>query len=140
MGDQTPPKQMAQRLTRVLRPERPDYAFLKKAFQHTRALLAVKPTKTAKRLPALLTDRELVAFYEAVWAARNPKHMIRVKRLIFAGLRNAELADVRRQDVDPDHCQIHVVLGAGGKDRNVLFPISCRGELAQSMQPSSRHP
>ena len=43
MGPQTPPKQMAQRLARVLRPARPEYAYLTKVFQHTRALLAVKP-------------------------------------------------------------------------------------------------
>jgi hypothetical protein len=28
MGPQTPPKQMAQRLARILRPERPEYAYL----------------------------------------------------------------------------------------------------------------
>jgi integrase/recombinase XerD len=134
MVRQTTPTQMAKKLARLLRPERPDYAYLKKVFQHTRALLAVKPTKVAKRLPALLTDRELVAFYEAVWQARNPKHMILVKLLIFTGLRNAELAHVRLQDVDLDHCQIRVVQGKGGKDRNVLFPLSFRGELAQYME------
>jgi hypothetical protein len=70
MGHPTPPKQMAQRLARVLRPERPEYAYLTKVFRHTRTLLAVKPAARGKRLPHLLTDRELVAFYEAVWQAR----------------------------------------------------------------------
>ena len=42
---QTTPKQMAKKLARILRPERPDYAYLKKVFQHTRVLLAVEPTK-----------------------------------------------------------------------------------------------
>ena len=88
----------------VLRPERPDYAYVKKVFQHTRALLAVKPTKTERRLPELLTDAELVAFYEAVWQARNPQHMVLIKLLLFTGLRNIELAHVRRQDVELDHC------------------------------------
>lgn len=63
MVRQTTPKQMARRLARVLRDERPDYSYLKKVFQHTRALLAVKPGKVRKRLPHLLTDQELVAFY-----------------------------------------------------------------------------
>lgn len=134
MVRQTTPTQMARKLARMLRPERPDYAYLKKVFQHTRALLAVQPTKTAKRLPALLTDRELVAFYEAVWQARNPQHMVLIKLLLFTGLRNVELAHVRLQDVDLDHCQIRVAQGKGGKDRNVLFPLSFRGELAQYMR------
>jgi integrase/recombinase XerD len=134
MVRQTAPTQMATKLARLLRPERPDYAYLKKVFQHTRALLAVKPTKAAKRLPALLTDPELVAFYEAVWQARNPQHMIMIKLLLFTGLRNAELAHVQLRDVDLDHCQIRVVQGKGGKDRTVLFPRSFRGEFAQYLQ------
>jgi integrase len=97
MGHQTPPKQMAQRLARILRPERPEYAYLAKVFQHTRALLAVRPAIRGKRLPHLLTDRELVAFYEAVWQARHPTHMVMIKMLIFTGLRNSELARVRLQ-------------------------------------------
>jgi integrase/recombinase XerD len=108
---------MAKKLTRLLRPERPDYTYLKKVFQHTRTLLAVKPMKTAKRLPALLTDAELVALYEAVWQARNPQHIVLIKLLLFTGLRNVELAHVRRQDVNLDHCQSRVVQGKGGKDR-----------------------
>jgi uncharacterized protein (DUF1800 family) len=41
MVRQTTPTHMAKKLARLLRPERPDYAYLKKVFQHTRALLAV---------------------------------------------------------------------------------------------------
>jgi hypothetical protein len=47
-------------------------AYLKKVFQHTRTLLAVKPAKAKKQLPQLLTDQELVGFYEVVWQPRNP--------------------------------------------------------------------
>ena len=62
----TPPKQMAKKLVRLLRVERPDYQYLKKVFQHTRSILAISPAKVQKRLPELLTDHELVGFYEAV--------------------------------------------------------------------------
>jgi integrase/recombinase XerD len=44
MAPTTAPKKMAQRLARLLRAERPDYAYLKKVFQHMRTLLSVKPT------------------------------------------------------------------------------------------------
>jgi integrase/recombinase XerD len=139
MGRQTTPTQMAKKLARLLRSERPDYVYLKKVFQHTRALLAVRPTKVEKRLPELLTDTELVAFYEAVWQARHPQHMVMIKLLLFTGLRNAELAHVRLQDVDLDYCQIRVVQGKGRKDRHVLFPMGFRGELAQYLQgPQAR--
>ena len=49
----------------------------------------------------------------------------------YTGLRNAELGRVRLQDVDLDHCQLHVVQGKSSKDRSVLFPSSFRGELGQ---------
>ena len=128
---QTPPKQMAKKLVRLLRAERPDSSYLKKVFQHTRSLLALAPAKVEKRLPELLTDPELVGFYEAVWHARNPAHLVMIKLLIFTGLRNAELARLRLQDVDLDHCQVRVAQGKGQKDRSVLFPSSFRGELGQ---------
>ena len=134
MTGRTPPMQMARKLTRLLRSERPDAVYLKKVFQHTRALLAVPPTKAQKRLPELLTDQEVVAFYEAVWRSRHPTHMVLLKLLIFTGLRNAELARLRIQDVDLDHCQLHVVQGKGRKDRCVLFPAGFRGELAQYLR------
>jgi len=57
--------------------------------------------------------------------------MIMIKLLIFTGLRNAELARVRLQDMDLDHCQVHIVQGKRSKDRSVLFPSSFRGELGQ---------
>jgi integrase len=41
--------------------------------------------------------------------------MIMIKLLIFTGLRNAELARLRLQDVDLDQCQLRVVQGKGGK-------------------------
>jgi integrase/recombinase XerD len=127
----TPPKEMAKKLARVLRPAHPDYQYLKKVFQHTREMLKVQPSKAEKRLPELLTDEELVSFYEAVWNARNTSHMIMLKLLIFTGLRNAELANLRLKDVDLNNCQVRIEQGKGKKDRYVLFPKSFRGELVQ---------
>jgi integrase/recombinase XerD len=52
-----------------------------------------------------------------------------IKLLIFSGVRNAELANVRLRDVDSNGCQIRIEQGKGKKDRYVLFPKSFRGEL-----------
>jgi len=125
------PMAMAKKLVRLLRPRHPDYLYLKKVFQHTRTLLRVKPGKGKKRLPELLTDEELVAFYEAVWHTRQPTHMVMIKLLLFTGVRNAELASVRVKDVDLNNCQLRIEQGKGEKDRYVLFPKTFRGELAQ---------
>jgi integrase/recombinase XerD len=48
-----PPKAMAKKLVRLLRSQHPDYHYLKKVFQHTRALLEVGPAPPAKHLPVL---------------------------------------------------------------------------------------
>ena len=131
MPPRLPPKAMAKKLVRVLRPQHPDYHYLKKVFQHTRELLAVGTAPLPKRLPALLTDVELVAFYEAIWQARQLTHAIMLKLLLFTGMRNAELVQLRPSDIDLQTCQVRVTQGKGRKDRAVLFPTSFRGELAQ---------
>lgn len=127
----TPPMAMANKLVRLLAPERPDYQYLKKVFEHTRRLLVVKKTKPEKKLPDLLTDQELLAFYDAAWHTQNSAHLILIKVLVYTGLRNAELAAVRLQDVDLKNCQIRVEQGKGKKDRYVLIPKSFKGELGQ---------
>jgi integrase/recombinase XerD len=84
--------------------------------------------------PQLLIDREHVAFYEAVWQAHHPTHMVMIKMLIFTGLRNAKLAHIRLHDVDLDQCHIRMVQGKEGRDRTVCFPTNFRGALLQYMQ------
>jgi integrase/recombinase XerD len=125
---------MAKKLVRVLRPQPPNYHYLKKVFQHTRALLAVEPNRQPKRLPELLTDTELVALYEAIWQARQLTHLVMLKVLLFTGIRNIELVRLRLTDVDLQTCQVRIAQGKGQKDRYVLFPTSFRGEFAQYME------
>jgi len=139
MATRLPPKAMAQQLVRVLRRQHPDYHYLKKVFQHTRTLLAINATPPAKRLPVLLTDVELVAFYNAIWQARQLTHAVMLKLLLFTGMRNAELVQLRSTDVDLQTCQIRITQGKGRKDRSVLFPTSFRGELAQYLERQAQH-
>ena len=134
MPTRVSPKTMAKKLVRVLRPHHPDYHYLKKVFQHTRALLDVGAAPAAKRLPALLTDAELVAFYNAIWQARQLTHAVMLKLLLFTGMRNAELVHLRPTDIDLQTCQVRISQGKGDKDRSVLFPSSFRGELAQYLE------
>ena len=106
--ERIPPMEMAKKIARQLRRQRPDYRYLSKVFQYTRQLLGVVPNKKEKRLPQLLTDEELAAFYQAVFSARNPTHVVMIKLLIFTGVRNRELAQIRLEDVDLDGLQIHI--------------------------------
>jgi integrase/recombinase XerD len=131
MTSRVPPKAMAKKLVRLLRPQHPDYHYLKKVFQHTRELLEVGAAPAAKRLPELLTETELVAFYDAVWHARQLTHLVMLKLLLFTGMRNAELVQLRLTDVDLQTCHLRITQGKEHKDRYVLFPTLFRGELAQ---------
>ena len=92
------------------------------------------PQKREKRLPEFLTDKELQAFYEAVFSASNRTHMVMIKLLIFTGVRNAELANIRLTDVDLQSLRIRIECGKGKKDRYVPIPKSFRGELAQYIE------
>ena len=126
MATRLPPKAMAKKLVRLLRPQYPDAHYLKKVFQHTRMLLDVPPSLQPKRLPELLTEGELVALYETIWQARQLTHVIMLKLLLFTGVRNAELVHLRLTDVNLATCQLRITQGKGAKDRYVLFPTSFR--------------
>jgi len=134
MATRLPPKAMAKKLVRLLRPQYPDAHYLKKVFQHTRTLLDVPPSLRPKRLPELLTEGELVALYETIWQVRELTHVIMLKLLLFTGVRNAELVHLRLTDVNLATCQLRITQGKGAKDRYVLFPTSFRGELAQYIE------
>ena len=132
--ERIPPKEMAEKLVRQLRPQHPDYQYLKQVFQHIRTVLEVTPANKEKRLPELLTDQELMVFYDAVFRARNRKHAVMIKLLIFTGVRNAELAQIRLMDIDLEGLRIRIEQGKGKKDRYVLIPASFRGELMQYVE------
>ena len=133
------PKAIAKRLVRLLRAQQPNYHYTKKVFQHIRELLDIGSTSPVKRLPELLTEVELVAFYEAIWHARQLTHTVMLKLLLFTGMRNAELVHLRATDVDLQTCQIRITQGKGHQDRYVLFPSSFRGELAQYLERQQQH-
>jgi integrase/recombinase XerD len=76
----------------------------------------------------------LVAFYEAIWQARQLTHVVMLKVLLLTGIRNAELTHLRLTDVDLHTCQLRITQGKGSKDRYVLFPMGFRGELAQYVE------
>jgi len=132
--ERVPPKEMALKIAKKLRQQRPDYQYLKQVFFHVRRLLSVTPEKGEKRLPELLTNEELQSFYEAVFSARNHEHMVMIKFLIFTGVRNAELANIRLTDADLQDLRIRIQQGKGSKDRYVPIPQSFRGELAQYIE------
>jgi integrase/recombinase XerD len=130
--ERTPPKKMGLRLAKILRKERPDPVYLKKVVKYIREELdMVGAQLPRKRLPELLTEAELVRFYEAVWNADDPTHRVMIKLLLYTGIRNAELANLTLDDVDLSDLKLRIQKGKGAKDRYVPIPRSFRGELRQ---------
>ena len=126
----TPPSKMAKKLIKYLRPERPDYNYLRDLFRHLRKELDVPVTTNSKKLPVIPTEEEIKKYYEAVWQAKNIEHMVMIKTLLYTGIRVSELIRVKISDVDFERCQIRINQGKGGKDRVVPFPMSFREILS----------
>lgn len=131
--ERIPPKQVAKKIVKILKPQRPDYSYVKKVFEHIRQELDLKgkAPSLGKKLPELLTDEELKYFYETVWSAANRTHMVMIKLLLFTGIRNAELSNLTMKDVDLKALKCRIDQGKGNQDRYVPLPPFFRGELTQ---------
>lgn len=134
----TSAKKKAREIARLLRPERPDYAYLKDVFRHLRAELEVSVPGPSRRLPWVPTEEQVRAFYEAVWRTRRTADLVLIKTFLYTGVRVSELVVIRLADVDLDACQIRVNLGKGSKDRVVPFPGSFRETLALHIRQRRR--
>ncbi len=135
MKKRIPPKKMAMKLVKHLRNEELDQNYLKKVFQHIREELNLQGRSCYRRkLPELLTENEMRKFYEVVWKTSNPVHIIMIKLLLFTGIRNAELTNIKLSDIEIMSSKIRIAEGKGKKDRYVLFPKSFQGELMQYCQ------
>ena len=132
--ERIPPKVIATKLVKILKKERPDPNYLKKVFEHIRTDLGLKGrVSKPKKLPEILTEKELKNMYQTVWHASNRTHVVMVKLLLYTGLRNSELANMTLQDVNLNELNIRVDEGKGKQDRYVPFPAFFQGELAQYM-------
>lgn len=126
----TPARKKARELAKYLRPDRPDYAYLKDVFRYLRQELDIAIPRPSQRLPYVPSEDEIRHYYQAVWQARRSGDVVLIKTLLYTGMRVSEVINVRLADVDLDRCQIHVVRGKGGKDRVVPFPETFKEALA----------
>lgn len=127
-----PPKKMADQIAGLLRKQHPDANYLRKVFEYIREDLGIKGvTEKPKQMPELMSEEELKRLYNAVWRASNRMHMVMLKLILFTGIANEELVNVRLKDVDLDAMRIQIDLEERNKARQVLFPPSFRDELAE---------
>ncbi|MBU0991522.1 MAG: tyrosine-type recombinase/integrase [Proteobacteria bacterium] len=120
---------MAEQIVKLLQKQNPDPSYVKKIFQYIREDLDLRGGAVqTKQLPELLTQDELKQYYEAVWNGFNRTHVVLLKLLLFTGIRNTELINLKLNDVDL--LQMRIIIRQG-KDRYVLFPTSFCDELSQ---------
>jgi integrase/recombinase XerD len=125
----TPTAEIIKQIAKILRNERPDYIYLRDLFKKIRDEFNIEVETQNKRLPYVPTEEELKRYYEVVWQAREMKHMVMIKVLMYTGVRVNELVNIKLQDIDFDNCQIRINLGKGSKDRVVPFPHGFRETL-----------
>lgn len=112
----------ARELVALIRRHKLTYAGFNKACHEARKHIGMKPAKGARTLPRLLTEAQLLAFYEAIDKADNLKHRILLRLLFYTAVRVAELCAIKTADVDLAQGKIFIDDGKGSKDRYVLFP------------------
>lgn len=127
MSARTPVKETAKKISKLLKKEHPDYNYLLQLFRHIRDNLGVNANvREPKKLPYVPTEEEIDKYYNAVWKAKNMKHMVMLKTLLYTGVRVSELINIKLSDINLEACQIRVNQGKGKKDRIVPFPIQFR--------------
>ena len=139
-NNRTPVKEKAKQLIKLLKPENPDYNYLREVFRQIRKELDVQVnTGSPKRLPQVPTEEEISKYYEAVWKSRNMQHVVMIKTLLYTGVRVTELIHIKLSDIDFDRCQMRINEGKGKKDRIVPYPTSFREILAIHVDNSKKN-
>jgi integrase/recombinase XerD len=126
----TPAKKKAREIAKHLRPERPDYDYLRALFKHLRDELNIQVKRSPQKLPDVPTEDEIERYYKAVWKSRNFQDIMIIKTFLYTGIRVSELINIRLTDVDYERCQIRINEGKGKKDRMVPFPTAFKEVLA----------
>lgn len=116
----------AREIVNLCRRLRLNYIQLRNASSQARKHLKMKPPKGARKLPRLLTDVQLRAFYGAIDKADKIQHQILLRLLFYTAIRVAELCAIKVADVDVAAGKIFIDDGKGSKDRYVLFPADFR--------------
>ena len=133
----TPVRKKVKQLAKLLKPEHPDYSYLRELFRQLRLELGVEVIRNEKKLPYVPTEEEMKKYYEVVWKSRNMTYVIIIKTLLYTGVRVSELVKIKISEVDLDRCQIKITQGKGKKDRIVPFPAQFREVLTMYIDKMS---
>jgi integrase/recombinase XerD len=125
---------VVKKMERIVRHERLTYEQFAYVCKVVRGQLDLKPKKKRKKLPVLLTDKELERFFETIDDCGNMVYQLMLRLLFFCGVRVSELVSIRLVDVFLDESKIFIKEGKGDKDRYVLMPRKLKLALSAFMQ------
>ncbi len=108
-------------ITRIVRREGWDYENFRYVYRRVRERLNLKPSRKAKKLPRLLSEKDFKTFYQEIEKADNLQHELMLKLLFLTGVRNQELVNIKVDDVYLDENKVFIESGKGRKDRYVLY-------------------
>jgi integrase len=126
------------RMTSIVRRAGLDYDALGSVVQAIRKELGLRRPRRAKKLPRLLSRREVVAFFGAVDAGGDLRDQVMLRLLAYTGVRVAELVGIAREHVDLEQLTVRIVQGKGSKDRTTLIPASFRLALQAFIERGPR--
>jgi integron integrase len=97
-------------------------------------LTEVVRAKTARRLPTVLTTREV----RDLFSRMEGQHALMARLMYGSGLRISECVALRVKDVDLERLEVMVRDGKGGKDRVTMLPSSLVGPLRAQLDEARR--
>lgn len=98
-------------------------------------LLRVKFSRTAKKLPVVLSKEEVFRLINVI---DNAKHKLMIKLLYSAGLRISELVNLRKRDLEFFKNYGWVRKGKGNKDRIFIIAKNIKKELERFVKNLDR--
>jgi integrase/recombinase XerD len=121
-----PKAKLVRAIASLIRSHRLDYGQFESVCKAARKETGLRRPSRGRRLPRVLPQSSLRAFYEAVDRAGDLKHQIMLGLLFYTAVRVSELVSIQVADVDLDARKIFIEHGKGDKDRYILFPESFR--------------
>lgn len=110
------------KIERIARHDRLSYDQFAYVCKAVRQQLNLKPDRKAKRLPVILSEGELTAFFTAIDKCGDITHQLMLRLLFFTGVRVGELVAIKMDDVYLGESKVFIREGKGAKDRYVLMP------------------
>jgi integrase/recombinase XerD len=129
-------QEAADRLSFQVRKHKFTYRQLCDIFERVRKENKLRRPKRERKLPQLLTEDDLKAFFKVI---SNTEHEIMMRFLLTTAIRVNELVNVKVIHVDIGHCKVRIEQGKGAKDREVLFPVSMQLLLRTYLQLHPNH-